>query len=121
MKCGTGFKGKLFRGCAQKAKRQYCVLQRINLFFFQTITCFHRTMKQCIISCRDYEINYYVNRAFLTVHNNAININQDFHEMCVIRYLDYPPNAGSSFITTSARSFGQPGPTFSSPSSGVST
>ncbi|XP_075279839.1 RNA-binding protein 20 isoform X2 [Opisthocomus hoazin] len=31
---------------------------------------------------------------------------------------DYPPNAGSSFITTSARSFGQPGPTFSSPSSG---
>ncbi|XP_075360680.1 RNA-binding protein 20 isoform X4 [Mycteria americana] len=32
---------------------------------------------------------------------------------------DYPPNVGSSFITTSARSFGQPGPTFSSPPSGV--
>ncbi|XP_071605475.1 RNA-binding protein 20 isoform X1 [Heliangelus exortis] len=32
---------------------------------------------------------------------------------------DYPPNVGSSFITASARSFGQPGPTFSSPSSGV--
>ncbi|XP_010128292.1 PREDICTED: RNA-binding protein 20 [Chlamydotis macqueenii] len=31
---------------------------------------------------------------------------------------DYPPNVGSSFITTSARSFGQPGPTFSSPPSG---
>ncbi|XP_054019398.1 RNA-binding protein 20 isoform X2 [Dryobates pubescens] len=31
---------------------------------------------------------------------------------------DYPPNVGASFITTSARSFGQPGPTFSSPSSG---
>ncbi|KAK2530621.1 Rbm20 [Columba guinea] len=31
---------------------------------------------------------------------------------------DYPPNVGSSFITTSARSFGQPGPTFSSPLSG---
>ncbi|XP_051473676.1 RNA-binding protein 20 isoform X3 [Apus apus] len=31
---------------------------------------------------------------------------------------DYPPNVGSSFITSSARSFGQPGPTFSSPSSG---
>nr|XP_047916538.1 RNA-binding protein 20 isoform X1 [Anser cygnoides] len=32
---------------------------------------------------------------------------------------DYPPNVGSSFITTSARSFGQPGPTFSSLPSGV--
>ncbi|XP_059677012.1 RNA-binding protein 20 isoform X4 [Gavia stellata] len=31
---------------------------------------------------------------------------------------DYPPNVGSSFVTTSARSFGQPGPTFSSPPSG---
>uniref|UniRef100_A0A8C0IBS2 RNA binding motif protein 20 n=1 Tax=Bubo bubo TaxID=30461 RepID=A0A8C0IBS2_BUBBB len=31
---------------------------------------------------------------------------------------DYPPNVGASFITTSARSFGQPGPTFSSPPSG---
>ncbi|XP_010181463.1 PREDICTED: RNA-binding protein 20 [Mesitornis unicolor] len=31
---------------------------------------------------------------------------------------DYPPNVGSSFITTSARSFGQPGPTFSSLPSG---
>ncbi|XP_074763810.1 RNA-binding protein 20 isoform X3 [Athene noctua] len=29
---------------------------------------------------------------------------------------DYPPNVGASFITTPARSFGQPGPTFSSPS-----
>ncbi|XP_057276947.1 RNA-binding protein 20 isoform X2 [Pezoporus wallicus] len=33
---------------------------------------------------------------------------------------DYPPNVGASFITTSARSFGQPGPTFPSPPSGVS-
>ncbi|KFU85380.1 putative RNA-binding protein 20, partial [Chaetura pelagica] len=32
---------------------------------------------------------------------------------------DYPPNVGSSFISSSARSFGQTGPTFSSPSSGV--
>ncbi|KFO81519.1 RNA-binding protein 20, partial [Cuculus canorus] len=32
---------------------------------------------------------------------------------------DYPPNVGSSFITTSTRSFGQPGPTFSSPAPGV--
>ncbi|XP_064519354.1 RNA-binding protein 20 isoform X4 [Pseudopipra pipra] len=32
---------------------------------------------------------------------------------------DYPPNVGTSFITTPARSFGQPGPTFSSPPSGV--
>ncbi|XP_052655122.1 RNA-binding protein 20 isoform X1 [Harpia harpyja] len=32
---------------------------------------------------------------------------------------DYPPNVGASFITTSARSFGQPGPTFSSLPSGV--
>ncbi|KAM9611823.1 RNA-binding protein 20 isoform 14-T17 [Morphnus guianensis] len=31
---------------------------------------------------------------------------------------DYPPNVGASFITTSARSFGQPGPTFSSLPSG---
>ncbi|NXY86557.1 RBM20 protein, partial [Alcedo cyanopectus] len=31
---------------------------------------------------------------------------------------DYPPNVGASFITTSARSYGQPGPTFSSPPSG---
>ncbi|XP_014164371.1 RNA-binding protein 20 [Geospiza fortis] len=31
---------------------------------------------------------------------------------------DYPPNVGASFITTPARSFGQPGPTFSSPPSG---
>ncbi|XP_062436680.1 RNA-binding protein 20 isoform X2 [Rhea pennata] len=31
---------------------------------------------------------------------------------------DYPPNVGSSFITTSARSFGQPGLTFSSLPSG---
>ncbi|XP_054132951.1 RNA-binding protein 20 [Melozone crissalis] len=31
---------------------------------------------------------------------------------------DYPPNVGASFIATSARSFGQPGPTFSSPPSG---
>ncbi|XP_027503833.1 RNA-binding protein 20 isoform X3 [Corapipo altera] len=31
---------------------------------------------------------------------------------------DYPPNVGTSFITTPARSFGQPGPTFSSPPSG---
>ncbi|XP_069719523.1 RNA-binding protein 20 isoform X1 [Phaenicophaeus curvirostris] len=31
---------------------------------------------------------------------------------------DYPSNVGSSFITTSARSFGQPGPTFSSPAPG---
>ncbi|XP_039564884.1 RNA-binding protein 20 isoform X3 [Passer montanus] len=32
---------------------------------------------------------------------------------------DYPPNVGASFIATPARSFGQPGPTFSSPPSGV--
>ncbi|KFO91048.1 RNA-binding protein 20, partial [Buceros rhinoceros silvestris] len=32
---------------------------------------------------------------------------------------DYPPNVGTSFITTSARSFGQPGSTFSPPPSGV--
>ncbi|XP_054371632.1 RNA-binding protein 20 isoform X2 [Molothrus ater] len=32
---------------------------------------------------------------------------------------DYPPNVGTSFIATPARSFGQPGPTFSSPPSGV--
>ncbi|KFW82973.1 RNA-binding protein 20, partial [Manacus vitellinus] len=32
---------------------------------------------------------------------------------------DYPPNVGTSFITTPARSYGQPGPTFSSPPSGV--
>ncbi|XP_051656407.1 RNA-binding protein 20 isoform X3 [Manacus candei] len=31
---------------------------------------------------------------------------------------DYPPNVGTSFITTPARSYGQPGPTFSSPPSG---
>ncbi|XP_063261402.1 RNA-binding protein 20 isoform X3 [Prinia subflava] len=31
---------------------------------------------------------------------------------------DYPPNVGASFISTPARSFGQPGPTFSSPPSG---
>uniref|UniRef100_A0A8C5T773 RNA binding motif protein 20 n=1 Tax=Malurus cyaneus samueli TaxID=2593467 RepID=A0A8C5T773_9PASS len=31
---------------------------------------------------------------------------------------DYPSNVGTSFITTPARSFGQPGLTFSSPSSG---
>ncbi|XP_027741541.1 RNA-binding protein 20 isoform X3 [Empidonax traillii] len=31
---------------------------------------------------------------------------------------DYPPNVGASFIATPARSFGQPGPTFSSPPSG---
>ncbi|XP_061857751.1 RNA-binding protein 20 isoform X3 [Colius striatus] len=31
---------------------------------------------------------------------------------------DYPPNVGASFIATSARPFGQPGPTFSSPPSG---
>uniref|UniRef100_A0A8C3K5K6 RNA binding motif protein 20 n=1 Tax=Calidris pygmaea TaxID=425635 RepID=A0A8C3K5K6_9CHAR len=31
---------------------------------------------------------------------------------------DFPPNVGSSFITASARSFGQPGSTFSSPPSG---
>ncbi|XP_053892144.1 RNA-binding protein 20 isoform X3 [Malaclemys terrapin pileata] len=32
---------------------------------------------------------------------------------------DYPSNAGSSYTTVSTRSFGQPGPTFSSPPSGV--
>ncbi|CAM4592792.1 unnamed protein product [Lepidochelys olivacea] len=32
---------------------------------------------------------------------------------------DYPSNAGSSYATVSTRSFGQPGPTFSSPTSGV--
>ncbi|XP_066179694.1 RNA-binding protein 20 isoform X1 [Sylvia atricapilla] len=31
---------------------------------------------------------------------------------------DYPPNVGASFISTPARSFGQPGPTFSSPPTG---
>lgn len=91
----------------------------MNLFFFQTITGFHTTTKQCIIWCRDYEIIYYVNGALFTEHINAIHMSQDFNEMCVIHYLDYPPNVGASFIATPARSFGQPGPTFSSPPSGV--
>lgn len=83
------------------------------------MACFHSTTKQCVFWCRDYEINYYVNGALLTEHTNAINVSQDFHEMCVIHYLDYPPDVSASFITTSARSFGQPGPTFSSLPSGV--
>lgn len=119
MKCDTSFQQKLLEVLHRKAKSQHCDFQSMNLFFFQTMTCFHSTTKQCIIGLRDYEINYYVNGALLAKHTNAINMNQDFNEMCIIHYLDYPPNVGSSFITTSARSFGQPGPTFSSPLSGV--
>uniref|UniRef100_A0A8C4WS05 RNA binding motif protein 20 n=1 Tax=Gopherus evgoodei TaxID=1825980 RepID=A0A8C4WS05_9SAUR len=44
---------------------------------------------------------------------------QGFHCVCAIHYLDYSSNAGSSYTTVSTRAFGQPGPTFSSPPSGV--
>lgn len=66
-------KEKFWKIVYKKNGSQYCGFWNRNLVFFQTITCFHSTTKQCIIWCRGYEITYYVNGALLTGHINAIN------------------------------------------------
>ncbi|XP_028942875.1 RNA-binding protein 20, partial [Antrostomus carolinensis] len=71
-------------------------------------------IQKCMAFSDNTGIRCVLNSADGTLHlspNNAAVFNPSSIE-------DYPPNVGSSFITTSARSFGQPGPTFSSPPSG---
>uniref|UniRef100_A0A8C3TCI9 RNA-binding protein 20 n=1 Tax=Chelydra serpentina TaxID=8475 RepID=A0A8C3TCI9_CHESE len=63
--------------------------------------------------------SYCLTNIISNLHIHTVNTSQGFHYVCTIHYLDYPSNAGSSYTTVSTRSFGQPGPTFSSPPSGV--
>ncbi|XP_053928317.1 RNA-binding protein 20 isoform X3 [Cuculus canorus] len=71
-------------------------------------------IQKCMAFSDNTGIRCVLSSADGTLHlspNNAAGFNPSSIE-------DYPPNVGSSFITTSTRSFGQPGPTFSSPAPG---
>ncbi|KAM8806099.1 RNA-binding protein 20 [Eudromia elegans] len=71
-------------------------------------------IQKCMAFSENTGIRCVLSSADGTLHlspNNASVFNPSSIE-------DYPPNVGSSFITTSARSFGQPGSTFSSLPSG---
>ncbi|XP_027547934.1 RNA-binding protein 20 isoform X3 [Neopelma chrysocephalum] len=71
-------------------------------------------IQKCMAFSDNTGIRCMLNSGDGTLHlspNNAAVFNPSSIE-------DYPPNVGTSFITTPARSFGQPAPTFSSPPSG---
>ncbi|XP_074855297.1 RNA-binding protein 20 isoform X2 [Carettochelys insculpta] len=72
-------------------------------------------IQKCLVFSENTGIQCVLSSAEASLHstpNNTAVFNPSSIE-------DYPSNAGSSYTTVSTRSFGQPGPTFSSPPSGV--